>query len=62
MKSSEEMKCFIKRILAGAGPVAEWLSLRAPLQAVQCFVGSNPGRGHDTAHQTTLRQRPTYHN
>ena len=45
-----------------AGPMAEWLSLRAPLQAAQCFVGSNPGRGHGTAHQTTLRQRPTYHN
>ena len=46
----------------GAGPVAEWLSSRAPLQAAQCFVGSNPGRGHGTAHQTTLRQRPTCHN
>ena len=45
-----------------AGPVAEWLGSRAPLQAAQCFVGSNPGRGHGTAHQTTLRQRPTYHN
>ena len=33
--------------------MAEWLSLRAPLQAVQaaqCFVGSNPGCEHDTAH------------
>ena len=39
----------------GAGPVAEWLSLRAPLQAAQCFVGWNPGRGHSTAHQTTPR-------
>src|SRR3712207_5391944 len=46
----------------GAGPVAEWLSSRAPLQAAQCFVSSNPGRGHGTAHQTTLRQRPTCHN
>ena len=46
----------------GAGPVAEWLSLHAPLQAAQCFIGSNPGRGHGTAHQTTLRQRPTCHN
>ena len=46
----------------GAGPVAEWLSLRAPLQAAQCFVSSNPGRRHGTAHQTTLRQRPTCHN
>ena len=43
----------------GAGPVAEWLSSRTPLQPAQCFVGSNPGRGHGTAHQTTLRQRPT---
>ena len=34
----------------------------APCQAAQCFVGSNPGRGHDTVHQTTLRQRPTCHN
>ena len=51
-----------KEHVLGAGPVAEWLSSRAPLQAAQCFVGSNPGRGHGTAHQTTLRQRPTYHN
>ena len=46
-------------LVPGAGPVAEWLSLRAPLQAAQCFVGSNPGCGHGTAHQTTLRQPPT---
>ena len=46
----------------GAGPMAEWLSSRAPLQVAQCFVGSNPGRGHGTTHQTTLRQRPTCHN
>ena len=42
--------------------MVEWLSSRAPMQAAQCFVGSNPGRGHGTAHQTTLRQRPTCHN
>ena len=47
---------------SGAGPVAEWLSSRTPLQAAQCFVGSNPGRRHGTAHQTTLRQHPTCHN
>ena len=47
---------------SGLAPVAEWLSSRAPLQAAQCFVGSNPGRGHGTAHQTTLRQCPTCHN
>uniref|UniRef100_A0A9L0J5X7 WW and C2 domain containing 2 n=1 Tax=Equus asinus TaxID=9793 RepID=A0A9L0J5X7_EQUAS len=32
------------------------------LRAAQCFIGSNPGRGHGTAHQTTLRQHPTCHN
>ncbi len=46
----------------GAGPVAEWLSSRAPLQAAQCFVGSNPGHGHGTARQAILRRRPTCHN
>ena len=46
----------------GAGPVAEWLGSHAPLQAAQCFVGSNPGRGHGTAHRAMLGQRPTYHN
>ena len=54
-------KLMIKSRLWGAGPVAEWLSSRARLQAAQCFVGSNPGRGHGAAHQTTLRQRPTCH-
>ena len=49
----------LKSLAGGAGPVAEWLSSCAPLQAAQCFVGSNPGRGHGTAHQTMLRQRPT---
>ena len=45
----------------GAGPVAEWLGSCALLQAAQCFVGSSPGRGHGTAHQTMLRQHPTCH-
>ena len=49
-------------VIWGAGHVAEWLSLRAPLQAAQWFVSSNPGRGHGTAHQTTLKQHPTCHN
>ena len=46
----------------GAGPVTDSLSSRDPLQAAQCFTGSNPGRGHDAARQTMLRQRPTCHN
>ena len=39
----------------GAGSVAEWLSLRTA-------QGSDPGRGHGTARQATLRRRPTSHN
>ena len=54
--------CSLKTTPRGAGPVAEWLSSRAPLQAAQGFVGSNPGHGHGTARQTTLRQRPICHN
>ena len=30
--------------------------------AAQGFAGSDPGRGHGTAHQATLRRRPTYLN
>ena len=56
------IKYYSKITNQGAGPVAKWLGSRAPLQAAQCFVGSNPGRGHRTAHQTTLRRRPTCHN
>ena len=59
----DQMLCpqYQKQTRIGAGPVAEWLSSRAPLQAAQCFVGSNPGRGHGTPHRTTLRHRPTCH-
>ena len=53
---------FAQKAQRGAGPVAEWLSSHAPLQAAQCFIGSNPGRGHGTTHQTMLRQHPTCHN
>ena len=59
---SSMMELVLKVVHLRAGPVAEWLSLRAPLQAAQCFAGLNPGRGHGTAHQTTLRQRPTCRN
>ena len=43
----------------GAGPVAEWLSSRAPLQAAWCFAGLNAGRGHGTAHRATTRRTHT---
>ena len=50
---------YLEGVSKGASPVAEWLSSHAPLQAAQCFVGSNPGHGHGSAHQALLRQRPT---
>ena len=54
---------FIFKILfLRAGPVTKWLSSCALLQAAQCFAGSYPRRGHDTAHQAMLRERPTCHN
>ena len=61
-KSIIRDKCTFYNAKQGAGPVAEWLSLRAPLQATQCFVGSNPGCGHGTVHQAMLRRHPTCHN
>ena len=57
---SETDLCEFRREWGGC-PVAEWLSSCAPLQVGQCFVGSNPGRGRGTAHQTMLRRRPTCH-
>ena len=48
-------------LMMGADPVAEWLSL-CSAAAAQGFAGSNPGHGHGTAHQATLRWRPTCHN
>ena len=31
----------------------EWLNSCVLLQAAQGFIGSNPGRGHGTAHRAT---------
>ena len=45
----------------GAGPMAEWLSLRSAVVA-QGFAGSDPGRGRGTTCQATLRSHPTCHN
>ena len=64
-RNFEKFKHFIYSKInqqGAAGPMAKWLSWRTPLQAGQCFIGSNPRRGHGTAHQTMLRQRPTCHN
>ena len=52
----------LKNVIHGVGPVAEWLSSRAPLQAAQGFTASDPGRGHGAAHQAMLRRHPACHN
>ena len=59
-----ELLCLsIKNEVFGAGPMAEWLSSRAPRATVaQGFAGSDPGHGHGTTHQATLRWHPTHHN
>ena len=42
----------VERQQEGLAPwPAEWLSSHTPVQAAQCFVGSNPGRGYGTAHK-----------
>ena len=47
----------------GAGSVAEWLiKFQRSAVVAQGFAGSDPGGGHGTAHQATLRQRPSCHN
>ena len=42
--------------------MAEGLSSCTLLSAAWGFTHSDPGLGHGTAHQTTLRWRPTCHN
>ena len=42
--------------------MAEWLISHAPIWRPKDFAGSDPGCGHGTAHQATLRWRPTCHN
>ena len=48
-----------KKISCRAGPMAEWLSSRAPASVGQGFAGSDPGRGLGTAHQATTRWHST---
>ena len=47
---SPKFSVCLKIVNRGAGTMAEWLSLCALLQAAQCFIGSNPGWEHGTAH------------
>ncbi|XP_070107011.1 uncharacterized protein [Equus caballus] len=50
------------QIISRMKPVIYWLSSFVWDMAAQCFIGSNPGRRHGTAHRTRLRQHPTCHN
>ena len=45
-----------------ARPQGQVVKFVCSTAAAQGFTGSNPGRGHGTAHQATLRRRPTCHN
>ena len=47
---------------SGTGTMAKWLSSCASLPAAQGFTGSDPGHGHGTTRQATLRQHPKCHN
>ena len=52
----------LRKVSLGAGSVAEWLGSHALPSAAWGFTGSDPWCRHGTAHQATLRLRPTRHN
>ena len=39
-------------------PIGRTIKFVRSASVAQGFAGSNPGRGHGTAHQITLRRRP----
>ena len=45
----------------GGQPRGRMIKFVCSAAAGQGFTSSNPGCGHGTAHQATLRQRPTCH-
>ena len=56
--------CFLLRFETGlrGRPHGRVVKFTHSTAAAQGFTGSNPGCGHGTAHQASLRQRPTCHN
>ena len=46
----------------GGRPRGRVVKFAHSASAAQGFAGSDPGRRHDTAHQTVLRWHPTCHN
>ena len=56
-RAQESFFSITKFTTTGAGPMAQWLSSCAPLQAAQCFVGSNPGGGHGTGKNKIFKKK-----
>ena len=46
----------------GGQPHGQVVKFMGSALAAQSFAGSDPGRGHGTSRQATLKQHPTYHN
>ena len=52
----------ILKILSWGRPCGRVVKFVRSTVVAQGFAGSDPGRGHGTAHQATLSRRPTCHN
>ena len=51
-----------RKKITGGWPCGRVAKFMHSASAAQGFTRSDPGRGHGTAHQAMLRQRPTCHN
>ena len=50
------------KIYLGGQPHGRVVKFKCSASVAHGFMGSDPGRSASTAHQATLRQRPTQHN
>ena len=48
--------------MVGGWPRGQVVTFAHSASAAQGFAGSDPGHGYRTAHQATVRWRPTQHN
>ena len=53
---------WFESLCLGGWPRGQVVKFVHSASAAPGFASLNPERGHDTAHQAMLRQRPTYHN
>ena len=51
-----------EEVKIGGWPCGQVVKFAHSTSAAQGFTGSDPGHGHGTAHQATLRRHPTCHN